>query len=243
LEARKMLEIERRKLADQVARNNIEIETARKEKAIAEAARTAAKEEAELMVKEMQTKQDQSRDEQEQRIKEERMKLEEEQKKIQIAMQEIHKAKAEAEAMKRAALAEVTALKVKQAQEDVTVSEAIKDQMQTKIKSAQEKLAKASEIAVKAEKDEEKVVVAQKVNEDDLVKKKAEEEELRKKLQADLAGFKEELDEAEREYANSTTTLEHMKRIKERAMAAKAAAENANDDLLSDISSQLTDKK
>jgi CRP-like cAMP-binding protein len=243
LEARKMLEIERRKLAEQVAKNNIEIETARKEKAIAEAARTAAKEEAELMVKEMQTKQDQSRDEQEQRIKEERIKLEEEQKKIQIAMQEIHKAKAEAEAMKRAALAEVTALKVKQAQEDVTASEAIKDQMQTKIKSAQEKLAMAAESAAKEEKEEEKVVVAQKVNEEDLVKKKAEEEELRKKLQADLAGFKEELDEAEREYANSTTTLEHMKRIKERAMSAKAAAENANDNLLSDISSQLTDKK
>ena len=58
LEARKMLEIERRKLAEEVARNNIEIETARKEKAIAEAARTAAKEEAELMVKEMQAKQE-----------------------------------------------------------------------------------------------------------------------------------------------------------------------------------------
>ena len=172
------------------------------------------------------------------------MKLEEEQKKITNRYAgNFTKPKAEAEAMKRAALAEVTALKVKQAQEDVTVSEAIKDQMQTKIKSAQQKLALAAESAAKAEKEEEKVVVAQKVNEEDLLKKKAEEEELRKKLQADLAGFKEELDEAEREYANSTTTLEHMKRIKERAMAAKAAAENANENLLSDISSQLTDKK
>lgn len=86
------------------------------------------------------------------------------------------------------------------------------------------------------------MAVAQKVNQEDLVKKKAEEEALAKQLQADLADFKEELEEQEREYANSTTQLEHMKRIRERAMAAKKAAEDANNDLLSDISSQLTNK-
>ncbi len=244
MEARKKIEIERRKLAEQVAKNNAEIEKARKEKAIAEAARAAAKEEAELMIKEMQTKQDQSKEEQEKQLREERKKLEIEQKKIQAAFQEVHKAKAEAEALKRAALAEVTALKAKQSQSraDVTTSDALKEQMQSKIKAAQEKLAKASVKASEAEKQEEQVAVAQKVNQEDLLKKKAEEEALAKQLQADLAGFKEELEEQEREYASSTTQLEHMKRIRERAMAAKKQAEDANQDLLSDISSQLTSK-
>ncbi len=244
IEARKKIEMERRKLAEQVAKNNEEIEKARREKAIAEAARAAAKQEAELMIKEMQSKQEQSKEEQEKQLREERLKLEVEQKKIQAALQEVHKAKAEAEALKRAALAEVTALKAKQAQSkaDVTTSDAVKEQMQSKIKTAQEKLAKASEKATEAEKKQEEVAVAQKVNQEDLVKKKAEEEALAKQLQADLADFKEELEEQEREYANSTTQLEHMKRIRERAMAAKKAAEDANNDLLSDISSQLTNK-
>ncbi len=189
-------------------------------------------------------KQEQSKEEQEKQLMEERLKLEAEQKKIQAALQEVHKAKAEAEALKRAALAEVTALKAKQAQSkaDVTTSDVVKEQMQSKIKAAQEKLAKASEKATEAEKQEEEVAVAQKVNQEDLVKKKAEEEALAKQLQADLADFKEELEEQEREYANSTTQLEHMKRIRERAMSAKKAAEDANNDLLSDISSQLTNK-
>ena len=242
MEARKKIEIERRKLADQFAKNNQEIEKARQEKAIAEAGRAAAKEEAELMIKEYKSQHDKSREDEEKRLKEERLKLEQEQKKIQAALIEIQKTKAEAEALKRAALAEVTALKTKQLQEDVSASEAVRDQLKEKIKNAQEKLAKASEKAVKVEKDEEEVVVAQKVNEEDLIIKKAEELALAKQLKQDLDGFKEELEEQEREYASSTTQLEHMKRIKERAMAAKQAAKDAASDLISDVSSQLDDK-
>lgn len=243
LEARKKIEIERRKLAEQLAKNNQEVEQARKEKAIAEAGRLAAKQEAELMIEEYKSQHDKSRADEEARIRAERKKLEEEQKKIQQALQDIQRTRAEAETLKRAALAEVTALKAKQFQEDVTRSEVARNELKDRIKLAQDKLAKATEKIARVEQDEEKAVVAKKVNEEDLVRKKAEEEALRKQLEADLSEFKEELEEQEREYANATTQLEHMRRIKERAEAAKKAAETSAKDLLSDVASQLTSKK
>ncbi|MEX2353838.1 MAG: cyclic nucleotide-binding domain-containing protein, partial [Gammaproteobacteria bacterium] len=190
-QARQKIEEERKHLAEQLARTNQEVEQARREKAIAEAARAAAKQEAELMIKEYKSQHDKSRAEEEARIKAERLKLEAEQKKIQKVLQEVQRTKAEAEALKRAALAEVTALKAKQYQEEVTRSEQAKSELKTKIKNAQDKLSKAQETAARAEQDEEKAVVAKKVNEEDLVKKKAEEEALAKQLQADLAEFKE----------------------------------------------------
>jgi len=242
MQARQKIELERKRLAEQIAKNNQEVEQARREKAIAEAARIAAKQEAELMIQEYKSQHDKSRSDEEQRIRAERLKLEEEQKKLQKVLQEVQKTKAEAEALKRSALAEVNALKAKQYQEDITRSETLKAELKDKIKHAQDKLVKASETAAKAEQDEEKVAVAKKVNEADLIKKKAEEEALAKQLQADLAEFKEELEEQEREYENATTMLDHMRRIKERAEAAKKAAADAAQDLLSDVSSQL-DKK
>lgn len=242
MQARQKIEIERKRLSEQIAKNNQEVEQARREKAIAEAARIAAKQEAELMIQEYKNQHDRSRADEEQRIKAERLKLEQEQKKIQLVLQEVQKAKAEAEAMKRSALAEVNALKARQFQDEVTRSEKAKTELKDKIKHAQEKLVKASETAALAEQNEEKAVVAKKVNEEDLSKKKAEEEALAKQLQADLAGFKEELEEQEREYESATTMLDHMRRIKERAEEAKKAAANAAQDLLSDVSSQLGDK-
>jgi len=242
IQARQKIGVERKRLAEQIARNNQEVEQARREKAIAEAARIAAKQEAELMIQEYKSQHDKSRSDEEQRIRAERLKLEEEQKKLQKVLQEVQKTKAEAEAMKRSALLEVTALKAKQFQEDITRSETLKAELKDKIKHAQDKLVKASETAAKAGQDEEKVAVAKKVNEEDLSKKKAEEEALAKQLQEDLAGFKEELEEQEREYENATTMLDHMRRIKERAEEAKKTAANADQDLLSDVSSQL-DKK
>ena len=242
-EARKKIEIERKKLAEQLAKNNQEVEKARKEKAVAEAGRLAAKQEAELMIQEYKSQHDKSRADEEKKIKAERLKLEEDQKKIQKVLQEVQKAKAEAEALKRAALAEVTALKAKQYQEDITKSEVAKTELKDKIKRAQDKLAKAAENAAKAEQEEEKASVAKKVNEADLIKKKAEEIALAKQLQADLNDFKEELEEQEKEYASAKTQLDHMRRIKERAEAAKRQAEDSAEDLLSDVAAQLGKKK
>ncbi len=134
----------------------------------------------------------------------------------------------------------MTALKAKQVQEDITQSRVERDELKDKIENAKAKLAKASENTEQADLHEEEAVVAKKENEEDLVKKKAEEE-LRKKLQADLDGFKEELEVKEQEYANATTQLEYMRRIKEREEEAKRVAQDANSDLLSDVSGQLGD--
>jgi CRP-like cAMP-binding protein len=241
-EARQNIEIERGKLAEQIARNNQEMEKAKQDRNIAEAGRAAARQEAELMIQEYKSQHEKSRADEEAQLRAERMKLEEEQKNIQKVLQEIQKTRAEAVALKRAALAEVSALKARQFQEDIARNEVARNELKDKIKQAQDKLIQATEKVAKVEKDEEQAVVARNVNEEDLLKKKAEEETLRRQLEADLSEFKEELEVQEREYANASTQLEHMRRIKERAESAKKAAEDASRNLLSDVASQLGDK-
>ena len=237
--ARKKLDEERKKMAQEYARNNEELEKARRERAAAEAARVAAKKEAEKVISEYKAQHDRVRAEEEERLKAERMKLEEEQQKIQETLQEIQKVREEAEAFKQAALAEVNSLKDKQKQEDVTQDKTVQDSLKEELKQAEAKLNKAKMSIAQTQQQTVKVQEAKRVNAAELAKQAAEEEELKKQLSEDLESFKEELDEQEKEYANAKTQMEHMRRIKERAEAAKKAAEEANSDLLSDVAGQL----
>jgi hypothetical protein len=76
------------------------------------------------------------------------------------------------------------------------------------------------------------------VNEEDLAQRKIVEEELRNKLEEDLEEFKEELAQQEKQFKSIGSQMEHMRRIKDKANAAREAAQQANDNLLSDVASQ-----
>ena len=232
--AQAKLEEERRKLSEEFARNNAEIEKAKREKAEAEAARLAAKEEAEKVIAEYKVTKDQSLADEEARLRAERMKLEEEQQKIKETLLQVQKTKEEAELAKKAALAEVAALKTKLADE-VADDKADIDQ---EIKNAEEKVTKAAKEIVQAQQAQVKAVAAKNINAVDLQKKKEKEEELRRQLEADLSDFKRERDVEEAAY-DSTTILEKMKRIKESAEAAKKDEQDKNNNLLDDIAAQL----
>jgi CRP-like cAMP-binding protein/rhodanese-related sulfurtransferase len=237
--AKAKLEEERRKLSEEFARNNDDLEKAKRERAEAEAARQAAKDEAGKIIAEYKMTHDKSHAEEEAKLKAERLKLEEEQRKIQESLLEVKKAKEEAEAAKQAALREVEQLRTKQNEELAAADVAEKETISVEIKQAEEKISKAAIDIVHAQQAEMKAVAAKNINEVDIQKKKQMEEELHKQMQADLSQFRHEKDEEEKAYADSSTIMEKMRRIKESAEAAKKTAKAKDVGLLDDIAAQL----
>jgi CRP-like cAMP-binding protein/rhodanese-related sulfurtransferase len=242
-EARSKLEAERRKLAEQFARNNEELEKAKQERAEADASRQAAREEAARIIAEYKTKHEEARAIEEARLQAERAKLEEEQKKIRDSLREIEAARQQAEEARRAAMAEVETLKAK-AREAAAVPERTGPAPATEdVRIAEAKLDEANRNIAQMQQAREKAEQAQKINEEDLAQRKLLEEEMRKQLEADLNQFKEDLEEQEKKFTSVSSQMEHMRRIKERADAAKKATRAATDSLLSDVASQLGEKE
>ena len=234
------LDEERRKLAEQYARNVEEFEALKKEKAAVEASRLAARKEAQKIVSEYKLQHDQSHAEEEARLKAERRKLEQEAKKIQQTMIEIHKIKLEAELVKQEAEAE--ALRLRERQMDEIGSKAQHEQLGIEIRAAREKVAEAQKEIEDALRREKQAMSARQENEADLRRKKQEQEALLARIKADLAHFEKKQQE---EAATITTVLvqaDHMRRIKDKAEEAKRKSALTSASLLEDISSQLSSK-
>ena len=239
-EAKANIEEERKKLAEQYERNSKEFEELQKGKAAAEAAKLAAKKEAEKMIQEYKTSHDKTRAEEVAKLKAERQKLEEEARKIQEAMKQIQEAKLEAAQVKQEALAEAGRLKEKQMES--TSSRAQREKLEVEIKAAQEKAVEAEREIEDAAHREKLTESAKQVNEADLSKKKKQEEAFLAQVEGDLQDFEEKQEE---EAASVTQVQMHsdmMKRIKLKAADAKKKAAQANSSLLDDISNQLENK-
>ncbi len=239
--AKAKLENERRKLSEEFARNNEDLEQAKRERAEAEAARQAARDEAAKIIAEYKMEHDQSHAAEEAKLREERLKLEEEQRKIQQTLLEVQKAKDEAETARQAAIQEIEQLRSRQKDEQVAAGEVQQDAINAEIRQAEEKVSKAAVDIVQAQQAQMKAVAAKNVNAVDLEKKKQLEEELHKQIKADLSQFRHEKEEEEKAYADSSTVMEKMRRIKESAEAARKKAKEKDVDLLGDIAAQLGD--
>jgi len=155
-------------------------------------------------------------------------------------MQEVKRAKQEAEDARRAAQEEAEKLRVKQ--EDATKPKETRDSLDTEIEAVEKRLAQANRDLEDAQHAEKVTESAKEEIEQDLVRKKEEEEALRAQLEGDVAAFEDEQALKAKSFTQVQSQQEHMKRIMERANAAKEEAENADENLLSDISSQLGGK-
>ena len=238
-EAQGKLDVERRKMAEQFSSNQKELELAKRERVAADAGRKAAKEEADRIIAEYKDKHEKDKVYAEQQLKAERLKLEEEQQKIQTMLMEINLAKEEVEASRKAALEEARRLKEKQEDQEITSSKIAQDTLKVEIKVAEEKVNKANKDLAQVQQAQVKVIAAKKINQEGLIKQTVIEEEVRKQLEVDLADFREDLEEEEQKFSSMATQMEHMKRIKKRADAAKNATEQANSSLLDEIAAQL----
>lgn len=237
--AREKLDEERKKLADQFERNNEELQKAKQERAEADASRNAAREEAACIIAEYKARHEEARALEDERLKAERLKLEAEHKKIQATLREVERSRHEAESAKRAANEEVERLRARQRDGEITQSSTAQQSLRDEIDVAKARLDRANQEIAQAQHAQEKAEEAKKVTEVDLAQRQAVEEELRKQLQADLHGFKKELDEEEKKFATIASQMDHMRRIKRKADAAKLATREATDNLLSDVASQL----
>lgn len=237
--AKSLLEQEKRKLADKFAQNNEELGQALREKAVAEAGRVAAKEEAAKMIEEYKTQFEKEKADLEAQLKAERAKLEKESQQIKAKLDEAHKAKFVAEKASKSAEKDAEKLKEKQAKkvskggtEDKTLEE--------EMRLAEEKLEQARRALDDAEHAEKITEAAKEENEEDLLKQKEEEERLNRQMEAELNDWKEDEVEREKQFEGKESQADHIKRIRERAEEAKRKTAEDADSLFSDISSQIS---
>lgn len=238
--AKALLEQEKRKLAEKFAQNNEELEQAQREKEIAEAGRIAAKEEAEKIIEEYKAQFAKEKAELEALLKAERTKLEKESQQIKTKLNEVQIAKEAAEKARKSAERDAEKLKTIQAKklakgekEDKTLVE--------EMKRAEEKLEEANRLLDDAQHDEKITKAAKEENEEDLLRQKEEEEKLNQQMAAELNEWKVEEEERQKQFEGKESTEVHIRRIKERAEAAKKMREESTQSLFADISELISD--
>lgn len=238
--AKALLESERRKLAEKVAQNNEELQQAQREKAVAEAGRVAAKEEAEKIIEEYKAQFEKEKAEFESKLKAERAKLEKESQQIRDKLNEVHKAKEEAEIARKLAEEEASKLRQKQAEQ---LAKGVKEDeaLVAEMKLAEEKLEAAKRLLDDAQHEEKIAEAAKEGNEEDLLRQKEEEERLRQQMEAELDEWKAEEVVREKQFEGRESQAEHIRRIKQRAEEARKKTQESTENLFSDISEQISD--
>ena len=238
--AKALLEQEKRKLAEKFAQNNEELEQAQREKAVAEAGRIAAKEEAEKIIEEYKAQFEKEKAELEALLKAERTKLEKESQQIGSKLDEVEKIKDAAEKARKSAEKDAEKLKAKQAKKIAKGDKEDKALVEEMMR-AEEKLEEAKRLLDDAHHDEKITKAAKEEIEEDLLRQKEEEEKLNRKMAAELNNWKEEEEVRQEQFAGKESTAEHIRRIKERAEAAKKMREESTQSLFTDVSELISD--
>ena len=235
-----LLEKERRKLAEKIAQNNEELQQAKQEKAIAEAGRAAAKEEAEKIIEEYKAQFEEEKAELEASLKAERAKLENEAQQIRDKLNEVHKSREEAEVARKVADEEAIRLKAKQAlqlEKGDNEDKALTEEM----RHAEKKLEEAKRLLDDAHHEVKMTKVAKEEIDEDLLRQNEEEEKLNRQLEAELNAWKKEEEKKQEQFKGQDSQAEHIKRIHDRAMAAKNITKESEEDLFADVSAQISD--
>ena len=236
--AKALLEKEKRKLAEKVAQNNEELEQAKRDKAVAEAGRIAAKEEAAKIIEEYKAQFAEEKAELEALLRAERAKLEKEAQQIKDKLNEVYKAKKEAEAASKLAEKEASKLKVKQdkkIKKEGKEDESLKVEMQR----AEEELEEARRALDDAQHEEKMTEAAKEENAEDLLRQNEEEKKLNQQMAAELNEWKEEEEVRQEQFKGKESQAEHIRRIRERAEAAREKMKESADDMFADIASQI----
>ncbi|HSR63527.1 MAG TPA: cyclic nucleotide-binding domain-containing protein [Gammaproteobacteria bacterium] len=241
--ARAKLEEERRKLAEEIARTNEEMASAQRERAAADAARKAAEEEAKKIIAEYKQQFEKEREAEQKRLDEERKKLKEESDKIRATLEDIQKTKQESEKARQFAESEAQKLREKQKEIESDKDKKAQEAVAEEIRRAEEKLEQATKNLENVQQAEESAEAAREVNEQELQRQKEDQERMKAQVEEDLAQFMEEQRHQTETTDKVVAHADHVKRIKERAEAAKKAAAKATDDLFADIASQLGEDK
>jgi hypothetical protein len=116
------------------------------------------------------------------------------------------------------------------------------EKLHTENKQADEKQ-KAAHEAERKKLDQEKQEIEKqkKIAEQEIeIRRKEEEERLNKQMEAELNDWKEDEVEREKQFEGRESQAEHIKRIKERAEAARKGMQESTESLFDDIASQIS---
>ena len=243
VEVNKKLKEERRKLEAEFARQAGEMERIQAEREAAEAARRAAQEEADRIIAEYKEQHEKTIAKNEQQLRVERERLEREAQDVQATLEEARKAKQEAESTRQEAERQMKELGLAKAKaERVAKTEEEEEKLRAEIAAIDAEVDQANEQLEAAEKAQQEAEAAKRANEEDISQQKDAEEVLREQLAAEATAWELDYDKKAREVEKAHDMVleqEQIQRIKRRATEARRHADEANDNMLDDVHSQL----
>ena len=104
---------------------------------------------------------------------------------------------------------------------------------------AEEKLEEARRALDDAQHEEKMTEAAKEENAEDLLRQNEEEKKLNQQMAAELNEWKEEEEVRQEQFKGKESQAEHIRRIRERAEAAREKMKESADDMFADIASQI----
>ena len=251
-EVNKKIQEERRKLEAEFARQAEEMERMQAEREAADAARTAAQDEAQRIIAEYKEEHQKSLPEKaehekhlaekEEQIRRGRERLEQEQEGVKAALEEARKATEEADQTRQTAERRVGELRAAEVEAEKSAKSDEEEQLRAEILAIEAEMDQAKQQLEQAEQAQLAAEAAAKANEETMSRHRNEEDELRRQVADEMVAWQEEEDEGEPKIEkahNMVLEKDQIERIKRRAAEAKRQAEEANADLFGDVSNQL----
>ena len=232
---------ERRKLEAEFAHNAEELERARLERDAAEAARLAAADEAERIIREYKETHEMLRQRQEDKLRTERERLENEANRLSEMMKETERAKENALATQRESEAQMKALKASRA-DHMDAAGTITPQLASEIVAVTAELTDARAKYAVADQAHRNLEKAALTNQYHLDEQRDEETHAHKHFEQEIEDWLREQDKAlnsdlqQQILANQRS---HLERIKKRAQTARQAAKAHDQQLIEELANKL----
>jgi len=223
-EVKTKLEEGRRIMAEQIANHQNELEIFKQQKAAAEAAREAARKEAQRIIAEQKAQYERDKETILLQLNTERLQLEAEQLKIQQAMLDVQRMKQEAEEAKQQATEETRSLQQRQKQLQLNMNREIEARVKVELKKALEKLQQAKKNIAQAEHAQIKIAAVRKANEQHLREQMVHERKVVEKLQVKTVPQPAAEEKQAQLQARIFSHQEKLKRIQQSALAAKMSS-------------------
>jgi CRP-like cAMP-binding protein len=231
---------ERRSLEAEFARNAEELDRAQREKMAAEAARIAAADEAERIIKEYKESHELLRDREEQKLVDDRARLEAEAESLRAQMEAAQREKEQALAAQRQTEQQLEAFR--EETKSWSATDTGQFRVDTGLANIREEIERARANVETAERIERDVAAATDVNQEHLDQQRQEEESTKDRFESEIEKWLREQQEADGNDLQQQILANqkaHLIRIKERAQMAREAAKAHDQALIEELSHRL----
>lgn len=224
-------------ITDEILQSDEKLRLAQDENAIAEAARRAARDEAEKIISEFRKKQEKHLNKEEEKLSKERENLELQSIKIQDTLLKLEEEKKRASDEQRVAQKQAAQLARMRLENGFSAD---KKPLKKACEKKQANMEAAARALLHVEQEEEKLRGEQEFNQQKQEIHKTESDNLRVQMENELMQFSTGQEEIETESRRKNTKIENLQRIQNRAEIAKIESKKATQLMLDEIASQIT---